>query len=240
MNIRRIVTISLASVFIPLAAASCGSDGTGGGGGSGATGAGGGAGGGPAELKWYVTCGDPVCGGPGGGGAGGGGGSGSGLPACTAAQTEGSACATAGELCDANLACGAKLQCAAKDPKTNPGGCPISLAKYKKEISYLPEGELERVHDDLLSMRLATWRYKTEDDAAREHLGFMIDDNPSSPAVRASGDQVDLYGYTSMAVAAIQVQAKQIDELKAEVKALREELRAAKKPAPNATRAAQR
>lgn len=34
-----------------------------------------------------------------------------------------------------------------------------------------------------------------------------------SPAVLASREQVDLYGYVSMAVAALQVQQKQIDEL---------------------------
>jgi hypothetical protein len=78
-------------------------------------------------------------------------------------------------------------------------------------------------------MPLATWRYNDEDPNAREHLGFIIDDQPlTSPAVRPTGDRVDLYGYTSMAVAAIQEQHRQIEALQKEVKNLREELRAAK------------
>lgn len=235
MDIRRLVALSLASVFIPLAAASCGSEGTGGGsGGNAGSGGGGtgGAGGGAAASKWYTTCGDPVCG-PGGGGPGG---AGSGVPACTT-EKAGDPCAAGAAQCDPGTGCGVLLVCATSDPKMQPGGCPISLAKYKKEISYLPEADLNRVHDDLVAMRLATWRYVSEPAAAREHLGFMIDDNPSLPAVHASGDQVDLYGYTSMAVAAIQVQAKQIDDLKAELSALREELRAARSAgAPSALR----
>jgi protein tyrosine phosphatase (PTP) superfamily phosphohydrolase (DUF442 family) len=75
-------------------------------------------------------------------------------------------------------------------------------------------------------MPLATWHYRAEDDAAREHLGFIIDDNPESPAVARTGEHVDLYGYTSMAVAAIQAQQKQIAALEAEVAALRKEMAA--------------
>jgi hypothetical protein len=54
-------------------------------------------------------------------------------------------------------------------------------------------------------MRLATWRYKQ--DPSKERLGFIIDDNERSVAVDGRRDMVDLYGYTSLAVAAIQNQA---------------------------------
>jgi hypothetical protein len=39
--------------------------------------------------------------------------------------------------------------------------------------------------------------------------------------VAADGEHVDLYGYISMAVAALQVQAQEIAALRAEVKALK-------------------
>jgi hypothetical protein len=42
--------------------------------------------------------------------------------------------------------------------------------------------------------------------------------------VDAERDRVDLYAYTSMTVAALQVQAEQIDALQREVAALRQEL----------------
>jgi hypothetical protein len=148
---------------------------------------------------------------------------------CSAAQTEGAACSTENEECWPGGGCGVLLVCAKADPKSS--GCPISRARYKKDITYLPESELHRVHGDLMAMRLATWRYTSEPATAREHLGFIIDDSPASPAVAASGDQVDLYGYTSMAVAAAQVQDKRLDALERELQALREEVGALREKA---------
>lgn len=61
-------------------------------------------------------------------------------------------------------------------------------------------------------MKLATYKYKVGDSS--QHLGFIIEDMPNgSPAVLASRQRVDLYGYLSMAVAAIQRQQRQIDLL---------------------------
>jgi polyhydroxyalkanoate synthesis regulator phasin len=39
-----------------------------------------------------------------------------------------------------------------------------------------------------------------------------------------SGQRVDLYGYTSMTVAAVQVQAREIEVLRAEIDALRRQV----------------
>ena len=55
-------------------------------------------------------------------------------------------------------------------------------------------------------------------------LGFIIDDVGPGPSVAPNGQTVDLYGYTSMAVATLQVQAQEIAELKAELAALKAEL----------------
>jgi hypothetical protein len=178
----------------------------------------GGTGGGDAAaLAYFTTCGDPVCGMP------------SDDPNMADCTTEkaGDACSTAGKLCEiAGDDCNTNLVCAASDPKDDPGGCPISLASAKRAITYLSDADRERVRAEVAAMPLATWKYTREGAAEKEHLGFVIDDQPpSSAAVRPSGERVDLYGYTSMAVAAIQAQEREIAALRAEVNELREELR---------------
>jgi hypothetical protein len=108
-------------------------------------------------------------------------------------------------------------------------GCPISQRKMKKDITYLSETEKERLSSDLMSFPLATYRYKTEGEDQKTHLGFIIDDVAPSPAVLQSGERVDLYGYSTMTVAALQVQAKEIAELKKQVDELKRDC--VKKPA---------
>jgi len=71
----------------------------------------------------------------------------------------------------------------------------------------------------VLEMPLATWQYNWENEG--EHLGFLIDDVEGTAAVRPDGEHVDLYGYISLAVAAIQSQQAQIEALEAEIKALK-------------------
>jgi hypothetical protein len=91
----------------------------------------------------------------------------------------------------------------------------------KKDVSYLSDAELQALADRTTSTRLATYTYKDGDPAT--HLGFIIDDDPTSPAVLQGRGRVDLYGYTSMAVATLQVQEKEIAELRQEIAALRGE-----------------
>jgi hypothetical protein len=87
--------------------------------------------------------------------------------------------------------------------------CPVSTARAKRDISYLGPDDVLRLRDPLLGVKLATYKYKLGDPS--EHLGFIIEDTPSgSPAGLASRERVDLYGYLSMAVAAIQQQQRQI------------------------------
>jgi hypothetical protein len=99
--------------------------------------------------------------------------------------------------------------------------CPISQRKHKKDIAYLSQEERERLRDELMSFRLATYRYKTEASTEREHLGFIIDDIAPSAAVTASGERVDMYGYQTMAVAAIQMQAREINALRSELEEMK-------------------
>jgi len=78
---------------------------------------------------------------------------------------------------------------------------------------------VKRLRDELMRFRLATYQYKGA--PSERHLGFIIDDIEPSAAVDPGRDMVNLYGYTSMAVAALQSQAREIAALKKEVARLR-------------------
>ena len=120
--------------------------------------------------------------------------------------------------------CGAIEVCSDHDPTMNVGGCPISSRKFKEGIAYVEPDQLQRLHDDALRIRLATYNYKPAyGDSSRRHLGFIIEDNPESPAVQDGRNRVDMYGYFSMAVAAMQIQEKEIAELRKELDELRAE-----------------
>jgi hypothetical protein len=165
------------------------------------------------SATWQTTCGDPVCGGH----------KDNGVAACdTAAVKVGSACSPDGTECDPGNDCNSLVTCAVDDPKA--GGCPVSRRSAKKDIHYLGADELSAVDQRARKVRLATWHYNGESDAARPHLGFIIDDDETSPAVAQDGGHVDLYGYDSMTLAAVQVQAEQVDALKAQVAALKAEV----------------
>jgi len=177
------------------------------------------------DLRWYSTCGDPACSGYGG--------PFDGVALCDdidgGAPAEGDACDEAGASCDPVDYCNALMTCAAEDPKDQTGGCPVSKAEHKRDIDYLSPEELAAVQSELMAMKLATWSYTDESpDATR--LGFIIDDQTvggsGSPAVRPDGERVDLYGYTSMTVAALQSQAAQLEAQAAQVAALEARLKA--------------
>jgi hypothetical protein len=165
----------------------------------------GGSGGNGAALHWVVSCGSPVC-------------QGNGfyddpnIPNCTT-EKEGDVCQTQGQRCDGVAMCGATLLCASKPPQT----CPISRARYKQQISYLNDAERDQYHEQITQLRLASYRYTSAPNVPQ--LGFMIDD--VEPSVAVAGDHVNLYAYLSMAVAAIQVQDRQIKALQRELEQLR-------------------
>lgn len=169
------------------------------------------------ELFYFYTCGDPVCHVESGASD-----NGSGLRACTT-ERAGDPCDVAGDQCDPGVGCGVRLLCTDRDPTGQPYGCPISKASYKEGIEYLANEDLERYHDQLIALPLATYRYKAGADS-RRHLGFMIDGRESLICVEAEHNMIDVYGYTSMAVAALKVQARQIDELRATVEKLERKL----------------
>lgn len=182
---------------------------------------------GTAGLSFYTTCGDPVCRGytpP------------AGVPRCTS-EKAGDPCSSEGLRCDPMSACNELLICAKSDPKTAPGGCPISRRSAKQEISYVDEAMQKRLAHEIENTRLATYRYKS---GGPLRLGFLIDDQPLSMSVDPARDMIDLYGYTSMAVAALQQQSKRIAALEAQLADLRASDRCAKPSPPHRPIAASR
>ena len=91
----------------------------------------------------------------------------------------------------------------------------------KKDIRYLSPDEIRATAAKALRLRLATYEYKAPPYAGRRHLGFIIEDSPTVPAVYRDGDLVDLYGYTSMLLATTQSQQQQIETLKHQIEAFR-------------------
>jgi uncharacterized small protein (DUF1192 family) len=92
---------------------------------------------------------------------------------------------------------------------------------YKRDIETLDDDALKRVSEELRKIKLTTYQYKTDPAASPRRLGFIIDDTKSSYPINADGDSVNLYGYVSMAVAAIQIQSQEIAALRAEVARLK-------------------
>ena len=173
-------------------------------------------------LKWYKTCGDPVCSLKNDAGASG----------CAANQIEGAACSTKDDSCKMANACGAQLICADKPFDLN--NCPISHRRYKKEIGYLNSTERNKILDDVLKLRLARYKMKAAPQRG-ERLGFIIEDGPPAYAMRKDEGVVDLYGYTSLVVAAVQAQQEQIKILQKQLKKLtRENAALAKKVSSSA------
>jgi hypothetical protein len=164
-------------------------------------------------LRWYTTCGYPVCGeGPDGGSSDAG-----------VCPTVGSSCTTKGEACGTpdKANCGSTFVCDDHDPK-GPGGdaCPVSSRTFKDGIQYVGDAELQMLHDETLRVKLATYNYKSKvADPGPKHLGFIIEDNPASLSVDPTHNRVDLYGYVSMVVASMQVQEKEIAALRSELDA---------------------
>jgi hypothetical protein len=95
-------------------AASCGQDGNG----DKPDGSSDGGADGGSVLRWYQTCGDPVCR-PADAGAP------SGSPRCTS-EVAGAPCTMSGAMCDPGQGCGVLLRCSDRDPRVQPGGCPIA------------------------------------------------------------------------------------------------------------------
>lgn len=156
--------------------------------------------------RWFSTCGDAICTGyrppPG-------------VPPCQN-EAPGRACSVKGAQCDPGDACNRLLVCATRDPRL--AGCPISSRRFKRDVQYLTDAEREDCARELGTIRLARYRYQGSNEP---RLGFVLEDDPPAAAVDRGRDMVDLYGYSSLAVAALQVQERRIEALEREVRELR-------------------
>ncbi|MEC7984540.1 MAG: hypothetical protein VX278_05215 [Myxococcota bacterium] len=156
-------------------------------------------------LQYYTSCGDPVCAGYEGPTEG--------LSVCDS-ESEGATCTEDGAECDLENTCNQRLICASEDPAT---ACPVSRSKHKRDIAYINEQKAGEIADAVRQMKIAEWNYHKDATARKARLGFLIDDQPLSPAVLENGEQVDVYGYTSMAIVAIQQQAAHIERLEKKI-----------------------
>jgi len=141
----------------------------------------------------------------------------------------GSACATADKTCTYACGPGGAWLCKQGAWYTASGGpCPVSSRRAKKNILYLSEAERKRVAEDLARFKLATYEYRDPALGERRYLGFIIEDVPgSSPAVDRDGTMVDLYGYTSMLLAAVQAQGEALAKLQTELAQVKRRLHGA-------------
>ena len=165
----------------------------------------------PTKQQLYLSCGDPACRGYT---------AKAGVPLCTTEKV-GDSCTTAGTKCDPMDGCNAVYTCAASDPRMMPGGCPISRRKFKTDIQYLDDSGLRSYAAELSKVKLATYKYKT---GGPTRLGFIIEDHEPSVSIDSERDMVDLYGYTSMAVAALKLQDQKIAVLEKQLAMLQAQL----------------
>jgi hypothetical protein len=135
----------------------------------------------------------------------------------------GTSCATADLSCWYGETCENAVTC--RDGTWHVGGvCVASSRRFKRDIAYLTDAEIEAMADEALSLKLARWRYDGARDDGNEHVGFIIEDSPHARAVTADGAHVDLYTYATMAVAAAQRERRDVERLESELRKLRREL----------------
>ena len=146
--------------------------------------------------------------------------------ACPSVQPNlGTACAMEGQRCGYDCESygpNGGRQCTGGVWVASPNNCPISTRRAKRDIVYSSEAEREQMARDVLRMRLATYEYTDVALAGRRRLGFVYEDETTHRYARdpdISG--VDLYGYTSLLLATVQTQQRQIEQLQREVRELR-------------------
>ena len=145
---------------------------------------------------------------------------------CPATQPNlGTACAPEGQRCDYDCETYGVMggrQCQGGVWTASGNNCPISTRRAKRAIEYVRDDEREQLSRDVLRTRLATYEYTDPALAGRRRLGFVYEDESTHRYARdpdISG--VDLYGYTSLLLATVQTQQRQIEQLQREVRALR-------------------
>ena len=145
-----------------------------------------------------------------------------GLASCASlGVTRGQACGTSSLSCyvaracpDGRQAVADFLVCAAKAP----GRCLTrSSRRYKNDVHYLSDAQVQDLARQIEKLPLATFRYDDQvGDQTR--LGFLTEDAPAAPFVSQDGRTVDLYALLSASIAAIQAQDARIRALEDQVR----------------------
>lgn len=138
----------------------------------------------------------------------------------------GTSCAIAGKRCVYGCGSDGARVCSGGEWTSASGTpCPISTRRVKREIAYLSPRRRAAIARRALDIKLATYRYTDPALPRGPQLGFIIEDlDPGSFAAEASRARVNLYGYTSMLLAAVQTQQRQIVALRRQLRALRARL----------------
>lgn len=96
-----------------------------------------------------------------------------------------------------------------------------SLEEKKKDI----EEYKENVIDKIKNVNIYKFRYKTENETKKQHIGFIINNNSNTPEELINDDTIDGYSMISMLWKGVQEQQKQIEEMQLEIKLLKENLK---------------
>jgi hypothetical protein len=147
-------------------------------------------------------------------------------PDCPRARpSAGTACAIQGKLCSYECGEGNGRVCDRGVWQPADGGpCAISTRHAKRDVHYVAPDELDKLAQQALGLKLATYEYVDPALGQGRRLGFMIEDAPEVPAVDRERRMVDVYGYASMLLAGMQSQQRRIAALERELATLKREL----------------
>jgi hypothetical protein len=142
-----------------------------------------------------------------------------------------STCCAAGDVCCLEQGHLVAYKCETGSCPLPPPCAPMCVSRRdsKRDIQYLSDDELAVAESAVRKIPLARFNYKWDAPNERRRLGFIIEDVAPSPGVDEAQGVVDLYGYTSLAVAALQEQAREIEQLRQEVDELQRRLDGPKK-----------
>ena len=96
----------------------------------------------------------------------------------------------------------------------------VSTRKAKDDIVYVTDVEQLALAKQALALKLATYHYK-QDPTRTKKLGYILEDAPGAASSDLAREEVDLYAYASMVLAATKVQEKRLDALEKEMASLR-------------------
>lgn len=96
----------------------------------------------------------------------------------------------------------------------------VCSKRFKKDIEYLSMTDYQTILKNIKQMNLARFRYKEEDSDSRRTIGIIAEDAPEG-LLSDDSMGIDAITYASYSIAAIKVLQEEIEQLKAEIEALK-------------------